>query len=144
MYTMIYRSKAIPTLEPSEITTLLEKARIYNRKHGITGCLLFHNREFLQLIEGEENKVKELYGRIEKDDRHYDLYTLVGEKSKTRAFENWNMLYDNFDMTANQAEVKKKLFYQMYHQNETSVHSGRSKLVFWNQVGDMLRQELSK
>ena len=41
-----------------------------NSKKNITGCLLYHDNVFLQLLEGENENIDNLYESIQKDKRH--------------------------------------------------------------------------
>jgi hypothetical protein len=69
MYELMYHSEAMPELALQDIKAILTSARLYNSKNNITGCLLYHNHEFIQVLEGEQSKVKELFRHIEKDTR---------------------------------------------------------------------------
>ena len=52
MFSLIYRSLAEESFSNAEVYQMLSAARDFNAEHDITGCLLFHNRRFLQLLEG--------------------------------------------------------------------------------------------
>ena len=58
IFELIYYSTASPDLSKNDILNILENSRDFNSKNEITGCLLYHNNEFVQLIEGEEEAVK--------------------------------------------------------------------------------------
>ena len=58
IFELIYYSTASPDLSTNDILNILENSRDFNSKNEITGCLLYHNNEFVQLIEGEEEAVK--------------------------------------------------------------------------------------
>jgi len=65
MFSLIYRSVAGESFSNEEVYQMLSIARDFNAEHDITGCLLFHNRRFLQLLEGEKDKVHQLFSLIE-------------------------------------------------------------------------------
>ncbi len=51
MFSLIYRSVAKESFGTAEVYQMLSDARDFNAEHDITGCLLFHDRKFLQLLE---------------------------------------------------------------------------------------------
>ena len=56
------------------LSAILIASRANNRKHDITGALICRSDIFLQLLEGPEQKVKNTYETIQKDDRHINVY----------------------------------------------------------------------
>ncbi|WP_276167366.1 BLUF domain-containing protein [Zobellia alginiliquefaciens] len=93
MYTLTYHSKAIDTLVQTDIEDILQVARSFNASQGITGCLIYYDDRFIQILEGPEMKVKELYENIKKDKRH-DAVTLFSEDLiAERNFPDWGMAY---------------------------------------------------
>ena len=64
MYEITYCSSASPNLRAEGISDILEKAQHFNSKHDITGCLLYHNQEFIQILEGEEDASKEAVEKL--------------------------------------------------------------------------------
>ena len=64
-FELIYNSVASPELTSKDVLDILEESRLFNSKNDITGCLLYHKGEFLQLLEGEKSIVQNIYGKIE-------------------------------------------------------------------------------
>ena len=64
MYSIIYESEAHADFSSTAIFKMLLGAKNYNREHGITGCIIFYKGVFLQLLEGAEEEVEKLFGRI--------------------------------------------------------------------------------
>lgn len=93
MYELIYRSTASKGLKATDIQDILKKSEKFNAQHNLTGCLLYHKDEFLQIIEGEEKDVKELFEHIKKDKRHTDVMVLEEGFTNQRLFTNWSMAY---------------------------------------------------
>lgn len=91
MFELIYHSVANENLQESDITDILNVARDFNSKNDITGCLLYHNNRFIQILEGAEEIVRQLYAAIEDDPRHNTVILVnVGEKTE-RMFDGWSM-----------------------------------------------------
>lgn len=77
-----------------DLPAILESARRRNRADGITGLLLFNGARFLQLLEGEEDKVRAAYARISADPRHGGIALLGTGMAGGRAFAGWDMAYE--------------------------------------------------
>ncbi|MEJ6582530.1 MAG: BLUF domain-containing protein [Crocinitomicaceae bacterium] len=97
MFELVYCSTARPNMRPEDIENILKLARGFNFKNNITGCLLYHNDEFLQILEGEKDAVQELYASIKKDERHSAVIRLHEGEKKERLFPQWNMAYHNLN-----------------------------------------------
>ena len=114
MYQIIYYSTASLDVTKDNITEILLKSRRFNEKNAITGCLLYHDGIFLQILEGEEKTVKALYSKIEKDERHANAKLLVGEKTEERTFNSWSMAYRELG-EEEMNEIGNKLFKQEFN-----------------------------
>jgi hypothetical protein len=88
---MIYVSLADHAMSPAELRELLEQSRAYNREHGITGLLIYRDREFLQFIEGEQDELLSLYERIERDTRHQQVHLIWDGPIAARTCGDWAM-----------------------------------------------------
>lgn len=73
---------------------ILSAARRNNPRDGITGALVCRHDVYLQLIEGPEDAIDALYGRILGDDRHTNVELLLAEETSERLFPAWAMLDD--------------------------------------------------
>lgn len=91
MYELLYTSVANYEFSELELSKLVEEAISNNKKLEITGMLVYTNREFIQILEGEEQIVKALYKEIESDERHTSVSVFYEGEIKTRAFVNWSM-----------------------------------------------------
>ena len=91
-----------------DIRAILDTANQFNDAHDITGCLLYYNNEFVQLLEGDKTEVLDLYENIKRDKRHsYVLLLGKGEKEK-RLFDNWNMAFQDLNNESNaKSEMKE-------------------------------------
>lgn len=91
LLSILYVSAATRLLSEEELASLLRAAREHNARHGITGLLLHSDGNFMQLLEGPEAVVSELYARIERDPRHHMLITVLEERGLPREFADWSM-----------------------------------------------------
>lgn len=141
MYTIIYRSVAQPYLDDLAVHSMLIKAQEKNEHLQVTGCLLYHNRIFIQLIEGDEDIIKDLFNDILTDDRHYQIDMLHSEFNQSRLFANWSMVFNNLDNPLGDVERKQELFKAIIHQSIVVQSPNMSKLTLWRHVFDLLRDE---
>jgi len=88
---LIYASEAVVDLNPAILDDLLARARTKNRLLDITGLLLFDSRYFLQVLEGEREKISALYARLLQDPRHQRVALLRFEEIDQRFFGSWKM-----------------------------------------------------
>ncbi|MBL0358202.1 MAG: BLUF domain-containing protein [Chitinophagaceae bacterium] len=108
MFQLIYCSIARPGLEEADIKNIISISRAYNAAHDITGCLLYYDKEFIQILEGDQQLVKSLYEKIAADKRHYSLVLMSEEETDNRIFSNWAMAYCEF--VDDEKSSKKFLF----------------------------------
>lgn len=93
VYELTYCSLAKPNITQDDIYGILEAAGRNNKKNNITGCLLFYNHEFLQILEGEEKMVKAVQKKIAKDSRHSNVRILSEGEKAERTFDHWTMAF---------------------------------------------------
>ncbi|WP_397446260.1 BLUF domain-containing protein [Polaribacter sp. R77954] len=93
---IVYYSISETEMNNVSISEILEPSRINNAKKGITGCLLYHNRVFLQLLEGEKETITDLYKIIQKDVRHSNVTLIIEESIDKRMYPGWSMAFHEF------------------------------------------------
>jgi|ETNmetMinimDraft_22_1059887.scaffolds.fasta_scaffold00177_10 hypothetical protein len=91
LYELIYRSLSCQEKDRESLDSLLTLSRWKNEQVGITGMLLYHGQEFLQILEGDQASVKNLYKRIEGDKRHHGAHVVWEGEIDERGFDAWTM-----------------------------------------------------
>jgi len=76
-----------------QIENILASARRNNAHVGVTGALIFNSGVFVQVLEGPHVVIADLFDRIRRDERHYDVTMLSLEPIAVRRFPNWSMGY---------------------------------------------------
>jgi hypothetical protein len=94
MRQLLYVSTTSHDLGPEAVNAILTSARANNAMLGITGLLLYVEGGFLQLLEGDELAVRELYMRIAADRRHLDTRVMLDREATTRSFPGWAMGFE--------------------------------------------------
>jgi hypothetical protein len=91
MKRIIYLSSATKFMSDFELNNLLEMARVNNKTKSITGLLLYIDGDFIQIIEGDDFEVNNLYSNIQFDKRHKNIICVSDEKITKRQFPEWSM-----------------------------------------------------
>ena len=84
-----YLSEAVSDMSFLGLMRLLESARAFNQKNGITGILLYDNQQFGQIIEGERASIMKVWKRIQEDRRHHRVELLEIREITERSFPDW-------------------------------------------------------
>ena len=87
---LLYASRVVDP-RPETIESILTQSRQFNPTCGIPGILCYGGGIFLQAIEGGRSAVSDLYGHIQKDERHKDVVLLHYEEISERRFGGWTM-----------------------------------------------------
>ncbi len=93
MRQMLYVSNTSRTVPAEQLNAILECARTNNARLGISGMLLYADGGFLQILEGEDGALDELYCRICADPRHWEQRVLLDHQSDP-SFRGWSMGFD--------------------------------------------------
>ena len=88
---LIYSSSAVELLSQDQLEELMIQARIKNRNHQVTGCLVYHQGKFIQYLEGPQHEVKSIYSSIVNDSRHEKIVLLCSDATQERVFKDWSM-----------------------------------------------------
>lgn len=88
---IVYVSTPTHDLTTTELETLLIDAQAFNRKHHVTGVLLYSGLHFMQCFEGAPEGVHEVYERVKRSSQHKDIVEYMNCQVAERAFGSWAM-----------------------------------------------------
>jgi hypothetical protein len=89
---LIYVSTAQKLFEDSvELDRILVSSARNNAAREITGMLLYAGGTFLQILEGEEAAIAEIWERISQDPRHFGISVIDRSQISERSFGGWHM-----------------------------------------------------
>ena len=91
VFMLIYTSRAAVEVTPAVLSDLIKTSQARNAHDGITGLLVFRAGHFLQLLEGEESKVRALYADICDDSRHHSVILQGEALTESRIAPDWSM-----------------------------------------------------
>lgn len=93
MLRLIYLSRVWRNMTNTQLDAILAESRSNNAKNKITGLLCYGGTSFIQILEGPEAEIINLYARIVNDERHHGCKLLDVHLSSKRIFNNWAMAY---------------------------------------------------
>jgi Sensors of blue-light using FAD len=94
---LIYASSATQLMDDQDLSAILAKAYEKNARLDITGMLLYRGGNFLQVLEGQEKVLDDLFKVISEDTRHRQVTRLLKRPVPNRLFEHWEMGFTNID-----------------------------------------------
>ncbi len=98
MIRITYISKITDPLSIKEIEAIGIKSSKNNKHANITGLLVYFEKLFFQILEGDAKEVDRLYEKIGNDSRHCDILRLKTEYGiNERLFPTWSMKMINLD-----------------------------------------------
>lgn len=86
-----YVSRSVAT--PTEVESILARARALNATRQVTGSLLFTGGHFAQVLEGPAPALADTMSAITADGRHEALKILLDDALPARRFGAWSMAY---------------------------------------------------
>ncbi|MEQ8473551.1 MAG: BLUF domain-containing protein [Marinoscillum sp.] len=135
MFELVYFSTADSGISQGDITNILNESKEFNSKNNVTGCLLYYNGEFLQILEGDKMVVQNLFASIKKDERHFNIMLLNEGYKDQRTFEGWSMAYEDF----NSSKWERSQFVRnMIAFSDLTGKSSHAVNLFWTMVKNML------
>ncbi|HEA21367.1 hypothetical protein LCGC14_0708390 [marine sediment metagenome] len=140
IYELTYESVAEDDVSIDEINKILTASRANNKHIDITGCLVYYNRRFIQILEGTKEKVLDLYNKIEKDSRHREVRIIAENPTGERTFPEWGMAYfpidDNFVSRSELEQFRRNLKLLADFSSPKSVTS----ILFWVKVKSLMAE----
>jgi len=98
-----YVSQAQRPFTQDDLAKLLAHSRVRNEQDDISGCLVYRYNEdvergnFLQVLEGPEVAIDDVWNRISADNRHHTIIVIDEGEVDDRMFSNWSMGFKNVD-----------------------------------------------
>jgi hypothetical protein len=90
---LFWSSVPSPSFSAARINQIVSAARRNNSKHEISGMLLFTGVHFLEVLEGEDRNLADLWGRLQQDQRHRELFLISDDRCERRMYPEWKMGY---------------------------------------------------
>ena len=95
VFQLIYASELSEKLRLGDVELVLEASQKNNPAMNVTGLLFFSIPYFIQLLEGDEQDVRNLYEKVKQDERHRKVRIIKEQHVDNRLFDGWSMAYIN-------------------------------------------------
>ena len=89
-YTLCYLSSAKKPLSNTDIEHLFSVNKRNNTELNISGVLIYNYGNFLQILEGDKQKIDTLYLKIRQDSRHHNIIELLKTSIEERLFNDYD------------------------------------------------------
>lgn len=136
IYQLTYKSKAVSEISKENLQDILKTADLHNKERNITGCLLYYNGYFSQILEGNKEDVLYIYNKIVQDSRHENVELLWDGETDKRYFPNWNMSFFSPETQSETLYVNNYIMLSQF----SDVSSG-STLSFWSSVQKIINSK---
>ena len=90
---LAWSSAPSPSFSVARLNEIIAPSRRNNERNHISGMLLFTGANFLGILEGRELDLRDLWLRLERDQRHRDLLRIGDDWCEERWFPVWRMGY---------------------------------------------------
>lgn len=134
MYQLTYRSTAILGINEEHLEQILVEARTRNLEENITGCLVYYQNRFVQILEGDKKKVLKVYSKIKPDKRHHSVQSLWAGDVPERYFPNWNMAFYHQSHALTPGKSEQVFVNNLSILSDLSSKSTSPLLSFWSTV----------
>ncbi len=104
LFFLLYVSQATSEMDEQSLAKIVSVSREKNQKVGLTGCLLYQDGYFMQLLEGQREEVLKLMERLYLDPRHKNVQVIVQGKEKRRLFFDWSMGFQDMSCIENEPD----------------------------------------
>ncbi|WP_124981524.1 BLUF domain-containing protein [Nonlabens xiamenensis] len=139
IFELNYTSRANKTMDEKAINEIVEKSRENNAKFGITGCLVYYQDSFYQILEGERRDILQLYDNILKDERHNQVSLLWKGDKSVRLFKDWSLGYISPTGSFRNKLIDYDLDLDVNELLSYDLTSSKSTKVFWLQIRRMIK-----
>jgi uncharacterized membrane protein (DUF373 family) len=121
-----YLSSATRAMSQDDLEDILKTARETNARLGITGMLLYGNKTFIQILEGEEDVVHELIKTIKRDPRHRNFQVVKKKPIEQHEYADWSMGFkrvsgEDFEAVKGLEQFEEKDFNATFLEGHASI-----------------------
>jgi len=88
---LVYISTAYRLMNQDELLDILAVSRKNNQKNKLTGMLLYGEGTFIQVLEGDESTLENIYQTIKADERHKNIIKMAEGTIDQPNFPEWSM-----------------------------------------------------
>jgi hypothetical protein len=91
LWAMVYGSAGFVPFVGADLRAALEASRSNKARLGVSGVLVYRDGNLLQVLEGAERAVHDVYRGIRADRRHLGCQTFLKRRASGRMFDGWTV-----------------------------------------------------
>ena len=131
---LIYSSKLFDQVSWTDILEIVNQSKVANAENNITGILISHQQEVIQVLEGDSHAVSKLFFKISQDKRHSSVQLISSIQIINRHFSQWKMKEVNIArlVKAKFGWIKKLLIEQNSEEGFQKYHFPDDALLVYN------------
>jgi hypothetical protein len=119
IFRLTYVSCAVEMLTDADLDDIESKSLVANDARDVTGLLILNGRRILQILEGREAAVLEIYEKIRNDPRHVIAKLVSTVEDEGRMLLTWNMVVrDVGSITEDVLNQYNELYDELLHAKE--------------------------
>lgn len=126
---------------PADVSNIYMEARRKNRDNKIHGVISYHAGYFVQILEGEDHALNDLYVSIKNDARHTNIVTILDCEAGVTFFTDWNMRSVRYQTNA---EVQRYLAYYQASLESLDARRKKSLSIFFDAYNIKKQQPKSR
>jgi hypothetical protein len=116
IFRLTYLSSPVRPFTDTDLDDIEGKSVEANNARDVTGLLILNGCRILQILEGRESAVRELYGKIEADPRHAITKLVSSVEDEERLLLTWSMVVRRVSGIPRDAlEEYEKLYDEFLH-----------------------------
>ncbi len=92
IFRLCYLSRPGNPFSADDLDDIESKSIAANNARDVTGLLIVNGDRILQILEGAEDSVRELYAKIEADSRHTVVKLVSAVEDEVRLLYKWSMV----------------------------------------------------
>jgi len=104
-HTLCYVSSSTKSLTASDLEHLFRVNKRNNTEHDVTGILIYNDGNFLQILEGKKLTIKNLFKKINNDQRHFNIIQLIDKPIEERIFHEYKSGFIHFENPKQKQEL---------------------------------------
>jgi len=104
LFFLLYISQATTEMDEQSLRKIVKMSREKNQSAGLTGCLLYQDGYFMQLLEGRQEEVLKLMERINLDPGHRNMQIVAQGGEQRRLFLDWSMGFQDMSCIENEPD----------------------------------------
>ncbi|MEQ8909515.1 MAG: BLUF domain-containing protein [Vicingaceae bacterium] len=144
VHQLIYLSKTKEPLRSNDVKEINNISERENKKIDVTGCLIYYQKRFLQILEGEKTNVESLYRKIKADERHSEVTTLGRFETDSRIFPHWSMAFLKEKEVAKLSSTENILQQNLQNFSYIKEDENPASLLFWIKARGIVENQTHK